>query len=343
MIGATCSVLSASRRGREYGTCQVGNPPHQGSRGVADLFPRRSSPGRSRARGSAWSSCEPRCRQRFGLPLALSLAAPLVRRHSDLDIITVIGSLFPEGVRTVTAAGDADPPPLLPDEEPCMRRAVKKRRREFAAGRACARKALEFFGIYNRPLPVGPDRAPVWPAGIVGSITHCEEFVAAAVARRGLIRGIGVDVERSDPLDPEVAQLICSPQEWEWSRGVAPPDSTDWLKVIFSAKEAAYKCLAPWCKRPFGFHDVEIAVHPAQGRFAVRLRTKAGFPYPNSMQLDGRFATSPTHVFTAVLLTAGGVAVEPQPSTSDIVPYDHPGPAASAASTHHQAVTPYRA
>jgi 4'-phosphopantetheinyl transferase EntD len=215
----------------------------------------------------------------------------------------VIASLFPESVHTVTATGDADPPPLLSDEEPCMRRAVEKRRREFAAGRGCARKALEFFEIYNQPLPVGPDRAPVWPANMVGSITHCDGFVGAAVARRGVIQGIGVDAELARPLDPEVAKLICSPLEQQWSREVASPDSTDWPKLIFSAKEAAYKCLARWCKRPLRFQDLELTFHPAEGRFTVRFAREQGFPHPSKVQLDGRFATSPRHVFTAVLLT----------------------------------------
>ncbi len=220
----------------------------------------------------------------------------------------MIASLLPESVHTVTATADAEPPPLLPDEEPCMRRAVGKRRREFAAGRACARTALEHFGIYNHALLVGPDRAPVWPANIVGSITHCEGFVGAAVARVGVIRGIGVDAERADPLHPAAVKLICSPREREWIRVVAPPDYTDWPKLIFSAKEAAYKCLSPWCKRPLGFHDLEITPQPAEGRFAVRPLGDVPFPHAESMQLEGGFAISPTHVFTAVLLTAPGIA-----------------------------------
>jgi len=220
----------------------------------------------------------------------------------------VIASLFPESVHTVTAPGDGQAPPLLPDEEPCMRRAVEKRRREFAAGRACARKALEHFGIYDHPLLVGPDRAPVWPANIVGSITHCKGFVGAAVAREGVIRGIGVDAERAHPLDRASVSLICSPQEREWIRVTAPPDYTDWPKLMFSAKEAAYKCLAPWCKRPLGFRDLEITLQPAEGRFAIRFPGEAPFPHPDSVQLEGRFATSATHVFTAVLLTACGIA-----------------------------------
>ncbi len=266
------------------------------------------------------------------MALATAPVEPQGCRHAGLEI-PVIGSLFPEGVHTVTAAGEADPPPLLPDEELCMRRAVARRRREFAAGRACARKALEFLGIYNQPLPVGPDRAPVWPASVVGSITHCEGLVAAAVARRGLIQGIGVDVERSRRLKPEVARLICSPREREWCRGVAL-DSTDWLTLIFSAKEAAYKCLAPRCERPLGFHDLEVTFQPAEGRFAVGFSGEADFPDLNCMQLYGRFATSPKHVFTAVLLTAGGVAAEPATTTANVVSSCHPMPAAGAASTH---------
>lgn len=173
----------------------------------------------------------------------------------------MIGSLFPESVHTVTAAGDADPPPLPPDEELCLRRFYTLRR-----------------------------------------VRRCRG------ARAGVIWGIGVDVERAHPLGPEVVKLICSAQEREWSREVAPPDSTDWPKLIFSAKEAAYKCLAPWCKRTFGFHDLEITFQPADGRFAIRFLAEAPFPHPDRVQVDGRFATSATHVFTAVLLTAHGIA-----------------------------------
>ena len=126
---------------------------------------------------------------------------------------------------------------------------------------------------------------------------------------QGGIRGIGVDVERAHPLDPEVVKLIWSAQEREWIRVVAPPDHTNWPKRIPSAKEAAYKCLAPWYKRAFGFHDLEITLRPAEGRFAVRFPREASFPPANSMQLEGRFATSPRHVFTALLLTAPALAV----------------------------------
>jgi 4'-phosphopantetheinyl transferase EntD len=221
----------------------------------------------------------------------------------------MLDRLFPAGVHTVTATPSAErlpsppPPPLLPEEEPCIRRAVEKRRREFAAGRACARQALEACGIRNYPLLIGPDRAPVWPRGIVGSITHCEGFVGAAVARKGVIRGIGVDAERAEPLERELVRLVCTPREREWIDVVPPPLYTNWPKLLFSAKEAAYKCLAPLCERPLGFHDLEIVVHPSARRFAIRFHGDAPLPRTERPVLEGRFATSRQHVFTGVLLT----------------------------------------
>lgn len=237
-------------------------------------------------------------------PLQRSAAARPSRIRSRSEHRSMIAQLFPESVHTVTATADANLPPLLPQEERCIRRAVEKRRREFAAGRACARKALEYFGISSCPLLVGPTRAPIWPDDIVGSITHCEGFVGVAVARRDRIRGLGVDAERADPLDPELVELICSPRERDWIHTDAPRDSTAWPKLFFSAKEAAYKCLSAFCERPLGFHDLEIAVHPSEGRFAIRISSDAPVAHVDSRHLEGRFATSSRHVFTGVFFTA---------------------------------------
>ena len=126
----------------------------------------------------------------------------------------MIESLFPAAVTTLEATPAMWSAPLLPEEEACLSpRAVAKRRREFAAGRACARAALARLGVVDFPLRSGPDRTPLWPPDIVGSLSHCADFCGVAVARRGTIAGLGLDVERARPLQDRVAEMICTESE----------------------------------------------------------------------------------------------------------------------------------
>ena len=181
-----------------------------------------------------------------------------------------------------------------------MRRAVERRRRDFAAGRACARWALEKLGIVNYPLLAGSDRAPVWPDGVVGSITHCRGFAGAVVARREVLRGIGVDAELSDPLDPELVDLVCTVDERIRLAQLPGLPPNGWAKVVFSAKEAVYKCLSTAAHVALDFADVEIRLVPHVGRFTAYLRT----PIPEALpaRLEGRFVIALPHVLTGVVL-----------------------------------------
>src|SRR5207245_11366486 len=113
-------------------------------------------------------------------------------------------------------------------------------RREFAAGRACARAALHRLGFPRGPLLSGADRAPIWPAGAVGSITHCPGYCAAAVARRRDVRALGIDAELNEPLPDGVAELVCTETELTWT-AMSAPRGTHWQALIFSAKESVYK------------------------------------------------------------------------------------------------------
>jgi len=115
-----------------------------------------------------------------------------------------------ERQRPTRAAGSdrevfGDPPaaPLFPEDERAVARAVGKRRREFATARFYARTALARLGLDPAPIVPGPRGEPGWPAGVVGSMTHCAGYRAAAVARAEDVLTIGVDAEPDEPL-PEV-------------------------------------------------------------------------------------------------------------------------------------------
>ncbi|MGB5546088.1 MAG: hypothetical protein WBM74_05910, partial [Polyangiales bacterium] len=90
---------------------------------------------------------------------------------------------------------------LLKAEEALVQGAARTRVEQFTAGRVCSRIALGRLGVAaTTPIPRGEDRAPIWPAGFIGSISHTDSWCAAAVARSESVRSIGIDLESSAPL-----------------------------------------------------------------------------------------------------------------------------------------------
>jgi len=215
----------------------------------------------------------------------------------------MIRDVFPGQVLTLQAAPPMWEGTLYPEEEVFVARAVAKRRREFTAGRLCARRALSLLGIENYPLLATKDRLPVWPPGIVGSLSHCGDFCGVAVARKVEIAGIGFDVERAGPLEPGVIGMICAETERAWAERTAPRIGADWHKVIFSAKESTYKCYYPLARRMLNFHDVEVSIDPEERIFSSRL-LRGAEDLGGIDLLHGRFAFDEQYVFTGVTLTA---------------------------------------
>lgn len=215
----------------------------------------------------------------------------------------MIEALFPGGVVTVESTDVVTEEVLHPEEAAALGRAVEKRRREFAAGRASARRALARLEIADAVLPVGPDRLPAWPTGIVGSITHCAGYCGVAVARRGTILGLGLDAEVGGELEPALVPLVCLPSEIEALGALELLTSGEGAKLVFSAKESAYKCWFPLFHRFLEFHDVEVELRfdsPLAGSFTARvLRDPAPVP-----QFHGRFLRDAARVYTGVTLVA---------------------------------------
>ena len=170
-------------------------------------------------------------------------------------------------------------------------RAVEKRQREFAKGRECARKGLAALGVRNFTLLNGDDRAPIWPEGIVGSITHTRCYCGVVVARRDRVRALGIDAEPDDPLQERLWSHVCTEEEAAWL--VRQPESTRGRigKLIFSAKECFYKCQYTITRTFLGFRDVQCTVEGDQ--FTITLLREdvqgleRGACFVGSYRIDG--------------------------------------------------------
>lgn len=153
---------------------------------------------------------------------------------------------------------------LFPEEATAMSRARPTRRAEFAGGRRAARLALAKLGIDPMPIPMGQDRAPVWPGGIVGSISHAQGLCLAVVARTQDFDSLGIDVESDAPLAVDLIPEICLVSELAPLPCAARPA---FATRLFSAKEAAYKAHYPQASYIFGFHGLEVDLTQNRVRF----------------------------------------------------------------------------
>ena len=162
---------------------------------------------------------------------------------------------------------------VYPEEAEYVRRAVESRRTEFARGRSCARTALAVAGGPPVAIPVGPGRAPRFPDGFVGTITHSGGLIAAVVARETAVAGMGVDAERIQRLGEDVPHMVLTDLEWAGWEGVEGDERRDDVAfqehamTIFSAKEALFKSVYPLTGAWLGFEDV--ALETSGSRFSV--------------------------------------------------------------------------
>ena len=197
----------------------------------------------------------------------------------------MIEEILPPSIAWAEEFGDPPDVPLFPEEEALISAAVEKRRREFATGRSCARRALAALGERPAPLLRGTRGAPQWPPGIVGSITHCAGYRGAAAARDRDALTIGLDAEPDLPLPSLVLGAVSLTCERDMLSTLAAADpGISWDRLLFSAKESVYKAWFPLTGQWLGFPDARIAVQ-ADGTFSARLRVP--WPAAGGRPLEG--------------------------------------------------------
>jgi 4'-phosphopantetheinyl transferase EntD len=217
----------------------------------------------------------------------------------------VIEELLPVAVMATECRQDIGGRPLYPEEEEVASRVAPARRKEFTTVRACARDALAGLGFSPAPILPGPLGAPIWPAGVVGSMTHCAGYRAAAVARASEICSLGVDAEPNEPLPPDVLDSVADAGERAWIAGLlATRPDVSWDRLLFSAKESVFKTWFPLTRRWLDFGQAAITVDPAARTFSAGLAASAmPLADPPLTGFSGRWLVRDGLVLTAITVS----------------------------------------
>ncbi len=192
----------------------------------------------------------------------------------------MIEKILPTGVEYAELF--SDPPELEPhpSEAALIARAVEKRRREFISVRHCARQAMGKLGVDPAPILKGERGVPLFPRGVVGSLTHCDGYRGAVLGYSMAVRSVGIDAEPHGPLPDGVLDAVSLPAERDWlstvleerpaavlnerpaavpnERPAAAGNDIHWDRLLFCAKEATYKAWFPLTHRWLGFEDAHI-------------------------------------------------------------------------------------
>lgn len=176
------------------------------------------------------------------------------------------------------------------------------RRKTFRHGRHCARKALVRAGCEACALPVGDGRAPEWPTGYIGSISHTDSQALAAVASAEHLDALGVDLEERGILEESVVRLVCRADELPRLDRLGDAETA--ARLLFSAKEAVFKSLWPLVRRYIDFQEVALAFD--LGRQNFRIGQAPTLPVDLSRRLEGRFALTSDHVVTIAYVVSSG-------------------------------------
>ncbi|SLN53272.1 4'-phosphopantetheinyl transferase Npt [Falsiruegeria litorea R37] len=187
------------------------------------------------------------------------------------------------------------------DELAALPGAVPKRLREFSAGRVAARQAMAELGAPPLAVLMGQDRAPIWPDPLLGTISHTDTACLAAVAWVGEVRMLALDIEEDAALPEDLTATVCTPIEQTWLARQTDPGRA--AKVIFSAKECAYKAQYPASQTLFDFQTLEVTMDETLSSFVARFAHPVA-PFGKGDEIPGKIARGDGLIVTAVAVRA---------------------------------------
>lgn len=225
-------------------------------------------------------------------------------------------TLLPVDVHCAEQFGPPDREAGLPEERAAIAHAVAGRRGDYLSVRDCARISLVSLGLAPSTIGTGPRREPVWPPGVVGSLTHCAGYRAAAVARKTSVHSIGIDAEPHERLPDGVLETVGLPEEVLAVAALERRDPrTHWSRLLFCAKEAVYKAWFPITGEWLGFEEASVSIETTGhdlrrhhrglcgGRFSARLlRPGPSVAGVRLTSFEGRWSVASGLIAAAVLV-----------------------------------------
>lgn len=130
------------------------------------------------------------------------------------------------------------------------------------------------MGYPASPITTGTFREPLWPKGIIGSITHSQTLALVVVANKNkAFSGVGIDIETKNGVSSDFVRDLLTDRELTELRTRGAGWEND-VTLIFSAKEAVFKAVNPITNLMIDFNELEIQVDPHDRSF----RAKYGGP-----------------------------------------------------------------
>lgn len=213
-------------------------------------------------------------------------------------LVATIRPLLDARIQMDGGAISDDHHPFNDTEWQQVARANHKRQREFVCGRHHAHRLLDTLGFADSIIGRDDRGCPLWPAGIVGSISHTSDFCIAMLARAEQFQSVGVDLEESGRLKPSLWPRLFSQAEIADLGSIADPlEQIRRAAIMFSAKEAFYKCDYPVNQRSYDFMDLRVSIDQQSRRLTLHLDGSE-----QQLQHHAVYASGMTHVVTAVYL-----------------------------------------
>lgn len=159
---------------------------------------------------------------------------------------------------------------LTENEKSIVKGFSGKRLEHFSTGRFCAKKALDQLGNSNYDILIGANREPLWPEGFIGSISHTDKLVGAVAAKSSDLTSIGLDIEKTGRVKPDMWKTVFTPAEQEFLLSLSEEGQELYSTLYFSMKESFYKLQHPITKTYLWFKDVEIESYGEQFRLSVK-------------------------------------------------------------------------